>query len=356
MLFCRALPLLLLAFIFAPQIAAAETSAPAVGNKNASANGQRGVLIFSDGNRLTGVLQQERGQAGRFVSDRFGDIAFSADEARFEPERVDDATVAFRGKTSANPVAPAPARAPAPAAPLILAAGAKPPPKPSPAPSALHPWKFKLNGFLDRTDDNGIHRSEYVTGLRIDRNTTSNQFFLDNRYEYAERNEILDRRRATSRGDWRHVLSPRWFTLYTPYLEYDGKTVATGRNDYLLNQQQGGIGYRLLTGPDYTSRVAATWSFFDLTNYDLGTESSFSAPSLILENNLRLPWAFELRQKGQVYYLAAEQTFGWDNEADLIKRLNKTLSLTLRHQYRRDYPALGLNPINRLRLLFGVEF
>ncbi len=310
---------------------------------------ERGVLVYKDGNRITGALVREQGQPIHFVSDRFGILKYTPSEARFEAEREEDESLVYRGKTPALPAAPTPH-------PPATASAPKAAQKSHSTQSLIHPWKIKLNGYLDKTDDNGTQRREYLSAVRIERHTSTNQLSLDTRYEYTGRNNSIDRRRATSRGDWRHFLTPRAFTLYTPYFEYDGKNTSAGRNDYLLNQQQAGLGYRLLTVKNYDTRIAATWSYFDLRNYDLNTESSFSAPSLILENNLRLPWEFDLRQKGQLYYLPAQEKFGWDNESDLTKKINRTLSLTLRHQYRRDYPALGLNPINRLRLLFGLEF
>lgn len=312
---------------------------------------RRGLLVYGNGNRLTGRLVSD----GVFQSDMFGEVRFAPKDARFEPDKAmpgDDTPGGLRERVEAE-VRPA-------------AAAAPPPPAARPALPPWHPWKFALSGFADRTTDNGQRYREYYGGLRLERPSDANPLSFDARYEYRRTGERFDKRRATGTFDWRHKFADsRWFTLYRPYFEYDGRTLSADdaaafgrpRLDYIFTQQQGGVGYNLLSTPKLKSNALLTWNHFHVWVFHAG-ELGRGVPSVQVENTLSFGRGLELKQTGQVYWLY-EATAGqwlWENHLDLTQRITSHLFLTLRHEYRKDHPLRDATPLDRLRLLFGVNF
>lgn len=164
--------------------------------------------------------------------------------------------------------------------------------------------------------------------------------------------------------EWRHDLGRSdFFTFVRPYAEYDGvnlsaaETAQFGRSrlNYFFALQQGGLGYRLHDSPGFTSSLVGSWNWFYVDLFDV-LHGHTDAPSLLLENDLQLPWRLEFKQRAEMFYLRASGKIGWENRFDLTRRLTPRLFITLRHEYRRDYPVVSANRIDRLRLLFGADF
>lgn len=305
----------------------------------------RGTLVFADGNRITGRWVSD----GVFMSDRFGVVRFEPAEARFEPASgapYHDSLGGLRERVEAE-----------------VQAGTSAPAKPVPPP--WHPWKFSVSGFADSTLEGGERRREYYGGIRVDRPLTrQDQVSLDLRYEYRRKGDRLDRRRGTATGEWRHSFGDsRWFSLFRPKGEYDGRNLdaeqqqAFGRTrlDYLFTHQQGGIGYRLLDSKQLKSNVVAGWNWFYIHVYHLGSLDA-DAPSVSLEHDLRLPWGLEIKQVGQAYLVPSSGDLAWENTVDFTKHLTSHVYVTLRHEHRKDYVLRNANPLDRLRLLFGLKF
>lgn len=315
---------------------------------------RRGILVYADGNRLTGRLVAD----GVFASDRFGEVRFAPKDARFEADHSmpgDDNSGSLKERVEAE-VETGAGRPAAPSGPAAV--------KPDLPP--WHPWKFALSGFADVTTDDGKRRREYYGGLRIERPSESDSVIFDARYEYRRTGDRFDRRRATGTFDWRHRFSdPRWFTLYRPYFEYDGRTLSAddaatfGRDrlNYFFTQQQAGLGYAWLSTPKFKSNAILNWNHFHVWVFDVGNLGR-GVPSLQLENTLPLGRGLELKQRGQIYWLYESNTeeWLWENYLDLTQRFGAHLFLTLRHEYRKDHPLRDATPLERFRLLFGVNF
>ncbi|MBK8858237.1 MAG: DUF481 domain-containing protein [Opitutaceae bacterium] len=311
----------------------------------------RGRLIYSDGNQITGQLIAD----GVFASDRFGEVRFQSNEARFEAD-------AEYVQTARVPSAASPAE-------TELAASQPPPDAGNPAPhtgkSSPRGWKFKLSGFLDRTFEDGDHKREYFVSLNADRpKQGADEFSARADYEYTRKHGRLDKRKATAAVEWRHDLGRSdFFTFVRPYAEYDGVNLSAAeallfgrtRLNYFFALQQVGLGYRLYDSPGFTSSLVGSWNWFFVDLFDV-LHGHTDAPSLLLENDLQLPWRFEFKQRAEMFHLRASGTIGWENRFDLTRRLTPHLFITLRHEYRRDYPVVSANRIDRLRLLFGAEF
>ena len=291
----------------------------------------RGLLIYPDGNRITGTLCPD----GTFRSDRFGRVTFQPPEATF---------VADAGSAPTPPTpTPVPVVTTVPAAPV-------------------EGWKYHLNGFVDRTKESGTNRNETFLEFRTEGLVTaSDHVWLEGRYEYKGLPEKIDKRRARLRGDWEHDLGPHLYTLYDPDFEYDGRNLTPpvegiSRLNYLLVQQQTGLGYRTTTRFGLTTRVAATWNAFYLDIFHYVTLHS-DAPSLLMDCRWLLPQGFEVADRGDFYYAyRSGGSSGVENEFSLTKHFTPTFHITLRNEYRQNYPATGTNPDRRTRLLFGLDF
>lgn len=306
----------------------------------------RGRLIYTDGNQITGTLLADH----MFASDRFGMVRFDSSEAHFvvdKPERPPD------------PDQKVPAAAPSTEqlAPSIS------PAKPSKA--WWHPWSFAINGFVDSTKENGERRREYHGSFRIERPIgTGGRLLLESSYEYRTAETRLDQRRATTQGEYRHRFdNSRWFALYQPKFEYDGRNLnatqaeqyGRARINYLISQHAFGCGYILLDRPRLKSNAVLGWNHLDIEVYDLGSYTT-GMPSFDLEHHLTLGGGYEFKQQGRIYWLQHRGSFAWENRIELSKRLAEHLLLTLRHEYRQNYPLRDANPLDRLRLLFGLEY
>jgi hypothetical protein len=308
----------------------------------------RGLLVYPDGNRLTGRLLAD----GVFASDLFGEVRFDSKAVRFEPrlEVPDrDTPGELRERVDAEVKAGTPAT-----------------PAAKPVSSGAKPWKFSISGFADATTDDGNRRREYYGALRIERPSQTDPLILEGRYEYRRVGSRLDRRRATGSLDWRHPFpESRWFTLYRPYFEYDGRslspadaaTLGRTRIDYIFTQQQAGVGYNILAGPKVKSNAIVNWNHFHVWVFHLANLGR-GVPSLQLENTFPLTRSLELKQTGQIYWLyeAASDQWLWENYLDLTQHFGSHFFLTLRHEYRKDHPLRDATPLDRLRLLFGVNF
>lgn len=307
----------------------------------------RGTLAYQDGNRITGMLVAD----GEFESDRFGRIRFVPSEATFTPE------IAHPGEAVATA-----GQTPAPESPQALEAsrnaghGREPPAK-------GNDWKYSLGGFIDRTIEDQVSKREYYVSAELSNSPSAiNRYDAHLTYSYISKGAKLDKRRATATGKWEHDVSRRWFTLYRPYGEYDGVNLnaeniaALGRTrvNYLLTQQQAGLGLKLVDTKTFRSSVVMSWSYFYLKVLHFGYGDA-NAPALRFENTATLPWGLELKQEGQIYYGGTNDELGWENQMDLTKRFNDKVYLTLRHEYRKDYPLLNVNAIDRIRLILGLR-
>lgn len=208
-------------------------------------------------------------------------------------------------------------------------------------------------------------RREYYGGIRLERPSQSDPIVFDARYEYRRTGGRFDKRRATGTIDWRHQFADsKWFTLYRPYFEYDGRTLSAeaaavydrSRLNYLFTQQQGGVGYRLLDRAKLKSSLILNWNHFHIWVFHVDNLGR-GVPSLQAENTLLLGHGFEIKQTGQLYWLYESNTedWIWENHLDFTKRLGTHLFVTLRHEYRKDHPLRDATPLDRFRLLFGLN-
>lgn len=388
-----ALVLLMAASAIANTSVPAANSSKPVANAGNSANpvppiGAVGALYYKDGNRITGKLVAVNPRVWIVDSDRFGRLTVPRTESDFiaVPENADFASMPETVEDLEHIVSLESEKARsnkerAEEALIQDAATAHPAPhtedvEPSDeSKSPLHlpswvewvgnyvrPWKGRLSGFAWTGQDSGEQRTEYYVSLNTSREWEKDRFEADLRYDFRKRSGILDKRRATARSQYRHRFTPKWFFTYIPYIEYDGYYDLTGRVDYLLTQQQVGTGYYLIEREKLASTVALTYNFFAIDTIGDGINSEGAwVPALKLDNRVSLPWSFEFAQRGQLFFLdlapdSVGTGFGIENEMEIRRKFTNNFSLTLRHEYRIDYPALNSNDYDRMRLLFNYEF
>lgn len=308
----------------------------------AAARADVGVLDFHDGNKVTGTLVSP----GVFRSDRFGVIGFSPEQATFVPTQSTVTSVAE------------------PQPPVSVAEGASPAvERKRPKGRLLENWKFSIAGFWDERSEGEIRESTYDLLFRFERpKLKADRISGTLTYNYVDKQGIIDRRRATAKGEWDHDLSARWVLLYRPEAEYDGRNLepdiaaqlGRSRINYGLLQNQIGVGYRLIDKPTYKTTVSANWAFLNLRLFHYAT-LNFDVPVVSVENDFTFPWKLSLKHNARAYYLISDDQLSMTSELELKKQLTDFFYLTLRHEYRVDFISEA-NELNRLRLLFGIDF
>jgi hypothetical protein len=127
-------------------------------------------------------------------------------------------------------------------------------------------------------------------------------------------------------------------------------------NDYVLLQQEIGVGFALLTTPTRKVRAGVSENLFDIWNSAPGTgHTSRAVESTFEEVELTLPWRMGLSQRG-VWYPVRARADGWEHRVELNKKLTETLSTSLRHEVRRNNPDGSSQDYTRMKLLFGLDF
>jgi hypothetical protein len=158
-------------------------------------------------------------------------------------------------------------------------------------------------------------------------------------------------------GLWRHEFSKTLFGHYRPTSEWNRASRLRGvPNDYVLLQQEIGVGYHLLTKPSRKLRLGVSQNFFNTWNTaPVRDHNARSIVSSFEEAEFTLPWRMTLSQRG-VWYPASDEADGWENRIELNKKLTETLSTSVRHEIRRNNPDGSAQDYTRLKLLFGLDF
>lgn len=319
----------------------------------------RDTLVYKDGDRLHGTLVKKDASEIVFRSDRFGEVRVRANDAVVIPG-VKPAPVAGGRK---EPVPPAVAKAPVQAAaeaaeeervtvwdrfsPSELTAKVR---------GFFGPWGGKLS-FATEVVTDVAERNNHAVEARMSRKWKRDEVQLSARYDYAETNEVPTTDILKAAGSWRREFGRKWFGQYRPSAEWNHASRRQGvPNDYVLLQQEAGVGVNLHTSPRLTVRTGVSQNLFDIWNSaPVPEHTSRGVQSAFEELELKLPWRMGLTQRG-VFYPVRNQTDGWENRLELNKKLTETLSASLRHEIRRNNPDGSAQDYTRLRLLFGLDF
>lgn len=337
----------------------------------------RDTLVYKDGDRVQGKILEQAAGVIVFKSERFGELRVPAADA-----------VVIRGEKSSATAAASPGPAPGAAARSVpvVAQGIQPPAAAgkvaaaqTPAEQAdeeklrlwewfspavltarvrnlFGPWHGRL-AFSTEIVSDVADRASSSGEAHLKRKWTRDELTLNSRYDYAETNDVPTTDIAKAWGQWRHEFNKTLFAQYRPTVEWNRASRRQNRpNDYVLMQQEIGLGYHVFTRPTRKVRVGVSENRFDTWNLVAPeTHTSREVRSLFEEVELSLPWRMSLTQRG-VWYPVPNHIDGWENRIELNKKLTETLSTAVRHEIRRDNPDGSAQDYTRLKLLFGLDF
>jgi hypothetical protein len=322
----------------------------------------RDVLVFKDGDRLHGLLLRQEGDVLVFKSDRFGEQRVPVGLAVVIKAEHPPVPVA----TTPPAVAPAPASAGAAEqkaaeraeaervsvwerfSPAVLTARVR---------EYFGPWKGRV-AFSTEVMHDTADRSTLSLETRLSRKFTKDEVQMSGRYDFAKTNELTTTDMLKADGLWRHNFSRNSFTQYRPTLEWNRASFRSGLpTDYLLLQQEIGVGVNLLTSPARKLRLGLSENLFDVwTTSPPTAHTARTAESAFVETELKLPWSLLLTDRGVYYYSRSSRRDGWENRIELTKKFTETLSTAIRHELRRGSPDGRAQDYDRLKLLLGLDF
>ncbi len=330
----------------------------------------RDTLVYKDGDRVQGRLVEQKDSIIIFQSDRFGQLRVPAAEAVVIPASRPAGSAPVPAVVAGTPVAPPPAKPAGPApkpdakaaqraeeerlslwehfSPAVLTAGLR---------NFFGPWHGKF-AFTTETVSNAAHQTDTGLEMQLKRKWKSDEVQLNAHYDFSQTNDLATTDMIKADGLWRHDFPQDRFMLYRPSLEWNRANFINGvPADYVLLQQEIGVGLSLLTKPARKVRVGVSENLFDVWNTSLvQTHSSRAVESVFVETELKLPWGMLLSGRGVYYYALSTKTDGWENRAELAKKFSETLSTALRYEYRRNSPDGRAQDYTRLKLLFGLDF
>ncbi len=302
-------------------------------------------LVYKDGDRVRGHLVSRDEQMILFESARFGLLRVPATDAKV---------------MLANPQPSA--SGPAPAAPEFdneaewLLAELSPRALARSLKEFFGPWHGRVafsTELVAETNNSNIVSLD--TNLK--RKWTSDEVQLTARYDYNDTNNVVTTDTVKALGSWRHDFNKWRFAQYVTTLEWDQASKLNGLpNDYVLLQQEVGVGFNLLVKPTRKIRVGVAADLFDIWNSaPTPAHNSRAATSVFEEVDFTLPWRMTLSQRG-VGYLVPGRPAGWENRVELNKKLTETFSVSIKDEIRRNSPDGSAQNYSRLKLLFGLDF
>ncbi|MCU0792549.1 MAG: DUF481 domain-containing protein [Opitutaceae bacterium] len=290
------------------------------------------TLRFADGREIEGAWRREEAGVVVFVSVRHGELRVPAEMVTV---RRDLAPVAGPAHSSA--------------------ASAREGTDPAPAPHAPA-WRGRL-AFATETASAPDSRAAFSAELRLEHETERHEIRLEPRYELRREEDETRDDKLRVNGYARRTLGERWFLLYRPAFELNRASFVRGvAADYWYLAHELGGGREFGPEEDRVVRLGATANLCQIAFYDLDAELDIHGGALFCEAEWLLPASIRLRDLLQfVHYPRFDQS-GVTNELELTKKLTDSLSLSLRHKYRRVVPDPRIESYRRLRLLLGYAF
>jgi hypothetical protein len=323
------------------------------------------VLVYKDGDRVQGRLVGREGGLIVFKSDRFGELRVPAADALVIPA---DKPVVAAPVPAANPgpapaaVAPSPKKSAKAAAdreeeermsvwerfsPWVLTARVR---------QFFGPWHGRLALSTEVVSDT-TDRNNSAVDATLRRKWEHDEVQVNGRFDYSETDRVATTDVVKASGSWRHDFSQKRFAQYRPTLEWNRASKRVGvPSDYVLLQQEIGVGFNVLGTPGKKLRTGVSENLFDLWNTaPTSDHSSRAVPSAFEEVEWALPWRMAFTQRG-VWYPVRAKDDGWENKLELNKKLTETLSTSLRHEVRRNNPDGSAQDYTRLKVLLGLDF
>ncbi|HEX2852020.1 MAG TPA: DUF481 domain-containing protein [Opitutaceae bacterium] len=318
----------------------------------------RDALVYKDGDRVQGKFIERVNDVIVFQSERFGELRVPAA----------DAVVVMADKPVADKTAPVVAATGKPSehktesdrrdeerlkiwewfSPWVLTARVR---------DYFGPWHGRFAFSTELVSDTA-DRSNLALEGHLQRKWESNEVQINGRYDYAETNQLVTTDTFKGAASYRHDFSKARFGLYRPTVEWNRASLRDGvPNEYILLQQEVGVGFTVVAKPSRTVRAGVSANLFDVWNTaPQADHTSRAVESLFEEAELKLPWRMTLSQRGVWYYPISSERDGWENRVELNKKLTETLSVAVRHEIRRNNPNGSAQDYTRLKLLLGLDF
>ena len=329
----------------------------------------RDTLVYKDGDRVQGRLVEQKDNVLIFQSDRFGELRVPATDAVIIKAEKPAETAPMPVVAGATPTPPpgkpaGPAAKPEPKAaeraeeekvsiwehlsPAVLTAGLR---------NFFGPWHGRV-AFSTEVVSDTADRSNLSLEGQLKRKWKSDEVQLNGHYDFSETNQLTSTDTLKGDGLWRHDFKTDRFAQYRPSFEWNRASFTNGRpSDYLLLQQEIGVGVSLLSTPARKVRLGVSENLFDVWNTTpVEVHSSRAVESAFVETELKLPWGMLLTERGVYYYSFSTRNDGWENRLELTKKFTETLSTAIRHELRRGSPDGKAQDYTRLKLLIGVDF
>ena len=300
----------------------------------------RDILVYADGDRVLGRLVERTQFLIVFRSDRFGEIRVPADQVVvLQPDRL--AAVAPEVRlTQSDDERFSPAR---------LTAQLR---------SFFGPWHGKF-AFSSEVVTDTQQSSNLASEIQFKRVWRVDEVHFKGRYDFNQATNLTTTDMLRLEALWRHDFTKGRFALYRPSAEWNRASFnMTLPNDYLLLQQEVGVGLNLFTTERRKVRIGASENLFDVWNTSVANtpHSSRTLESAFLETEWGLPWRMSFNQRSVYYYSLSSATDGWENHVELSKKFTETLSTSIRQEMRRNNPDGTLQDYKRLKLLFALDF
>lgn len=319
----------------------------------------RDTLVFKDGDRVQGTLVEKTAATIVFRSDRFGELRVKAGEAVVIKAEKPAEKVAAVAETVAAAAAATPEETAVREAeiervtiwdrfsPGVLTAKVR---------GFFGPWHGRLS-FSTEVVNDVAERDNIALEGRLNRKWERDEVQLSARYDAAQTDEVRTTDVLKASGSWRREFKKRWFAQYRPSVEWNRASKRLGvPNEYVLLQQEAGVGVNLYATPARKVRAGVSQNLFEIWNTAPRPDhSSRGVQSFFEEVELKLPWQMGISQRA-AYYPVGGTVDGWENRIELNKKLTETLSTALRHEIRRNNPDGSAQDYTRLRLLFGLDF
>jgi len=310
------------------------------------------TLVYKDGDRIHGHVVQQKDDVIVFKSERFGVLRVkAADVVVIKAEKHGETKPVVAEGIHAG----ADVRAEQDKvkiwdlfSPAVLTAKVR---------DIFGPWHGHL-AFSNEVVTDTSHRDNLALEGKLSRKFKRDVVDLTARYDYDQTNGEVTTDMAKAVGSWRHDFNRLEFGIYRPTIEWNqANQTRTGfPTQYVLLQQEFGLGLNVWSRPAQKFRVGVSENVFDLWSYVPGAgHQANTVESLFDEVELALPWRMTLSQRG-VWYPVSSSRDGWEDQIELNKKLTETLSVALRHEIRRRNPDGSTPDYTRLKLLLGLDF
>ena len=298
------------------------------------------VLIYHDGDRVQGRLIAREGDILVFRSVRFGELRVPESEVQILT--AGEAPKEIVTKVATVPVPPA--------------VGSSPDELTRYFKDFFGPWHGRFAISSEIISDTTT-RSDLMVEARLNRTWPKDEVSMLGRFDYSKTDDVVTTDVIKGNGLWRHTLPRRLFTVYRPSYEWNRAFKEDNINkDYVLLQQEVGLGVTAVDKADWKVRVGVAENFFDSWDTENGGHGSAHVESLFAEADLKLPWRIVFTERAVFYYAIATGNTGWENQFEVTKKLTDTLSLGLRHEVRYNDPDVRSQDYSLLRFLLGFDF